>query len=194
MVKWGFKVRGSDSVHETVWTALGSGYELYRVKAGHGGICFFKRQFCAQNQGFVLSIAFREQRDSNCVKAAHVPLSCPGSRFSGFHPSTLTSSDPHTLPPPILRTSAQDPRRVCPTHGSRSQIITISSSLPLASHLPECAQRTVSTGPVCIVRVHSDLGGRLDDSAAWLRMGFVLQILIRASRPPVAMRDPSGWT
>lgn len=28
----------------------------------------------------------------------NVPDSCPGSRLSGFQPSTLTSSVPHTLP------------------------------------------------------------------------------------------------
>ena len=70
----------------------------------------------------------------------------------------------------------------------------ISSSLPLANHRPECAQRTVNTGPVCIVRVHSDFGGRPDSSEAWLRMGFVLHIRIFASSPPVATREPSGCT
>ena len=65
----------------------------------------------------------------------------------------------------------------------------ISSSLPLANHRPECAQRTVNTGPVCIVRVHSDFGGRPDSSEAWLRMGFVLHIRIFASSPPVATRE-----
>lgn len=80
------------------------------------------------------------------------------------------------------------------THGSRSHIITISSSLPLASHRPECAQRTTSTGPVCIVSVLSDFGGRPESSEAWLRIGFVLQMRTFASRPPVAMREPSGWT
>lgn len=31
-----------------------------------------------------------------------IPLSCPGKRFKGFHPSTLTSSEPQTLPDPDL--------------------------------------------------------------------------------------------
>lgn len=85
-------------------------------------------------------------------------------------------------------------RRKVNTHGSRSQIMTISSSLPLASQRPECAHRTVNTGPVCIVSVHSDLGGLFESSEAGLRIGFVLHIRILASRPPVAMREPSGWT
>ena len=72
--------------------------------------------------------------------------------------------------------------------------MTTSSSLPLASHLPECAHRTTSTGPVCIVNVESDFGGRLDSSEVASRIGFVLHMRILASRPPVAMRDPSGWT
>ena len=72
--------------------------------------------------------------------------------------------------------------------------MTISSSLPLASHRPEWAQRTVSTGPVCIDSVHSDFGGLPDSSLAGLSIGFVLQIRTLASRPPVAMREPSGWT
>jgi len=72
--------------------------------------------------------------------------------------------------------------------------MTISSSLPLASHRPEWAQRTVSTGPVCIDNVHSDFGGLPDSSLAWLSIGFVLHIRTLASRPPVAIREPSGWT
>ena len=80
------------------------------------------------------------------------------------------------------------------THGSKSHIITISSSLPLANHRPEWAHRTTSTGPVCIVRVLSDFGGLPDNSDAWLRMGFVLQMRTLASSPPVAIREPSGWT
>lgn len=68
----------------------------------------------------------------------------------------------------------------------------IASSLPLASHRPECAHLTVSTGPVCIVSVHNDLGGRPDCSEAGLRIGFVLQMRTFASNPPVAIRDPSG--
>ncbi len=80
------------------------------------------------------------------------------------------------------------------TYGSRSQTITISSSLPLANHRPECAQRTVSTGPVCIESVHSDFGGLPDASDAGLRIGFVLQMRTLASRPPVAIREPSGCT
>ena len=72
--------------------------------------------------------------------------------------------------------------------------MTISSSLPLANHLPLWAHRTTRTGPVCMVSVHSDFGGRPDASDAGLRMGFVLQIRIFASRPPVAIREPSGWT
>ena len=70
----------------------------------------------------------------------------------------------------------------------------IASSLPLASHLPECAHRTVSTGPVCIVRVHSSFGGRPESSESRLRIGFVLHMRTFASRPPVAMREQSGWT
>ena len=72
--------------------------------------------------------------------------------------------------------------------------MTISSSLPLASQRPECAHRTVSTGPVCIVRVQSDFGGLLESSDAGFRMGFVLQMRILASSPPVAIREPSGCT
>lgn len=68
----------------------------------------------------------------------------------------------------------------------------IASSLPLASHRPECAHLTVRTGPVCIVREHRDFGGRPDCSEAILRIGFVLHILTFASSPPVAIRDPSG--
>jgi hypothetical protein len=47
---------------------------------------------------------------------------------------------------------------------------------------------------VCIVNVHRDLGGFPDSSDASLRMGLVLQMRILASRPPVAIREPSGWT
>jgi hypothetical protein len=72
--------------------------------------------------------------------------------------------------------------------------MTTSSSLPLASQRPECAQRTQSTGPVCIASVQSCLGGRPASSAACESMGRVLQMRTRASRPPVAMREPSGWT
>lgn len=72
--------------------------------------------------------------------------------------------------------------------------MTISSSLPLASHLPECAHRTVRTGPVCMVRVHSDFGGLFKSSEAGLRIGFVLHIRILASSPPVAILEPSGCT
>lgn len=45
-----------------------------------------------------------------------------------------------------------------------------------------------------MVNVQSDLGGRFDCSERLLMMGFVLHILIFASRPPVAMREPSGCT
>jgi hypothetical protein len=47
---------------------------------------------------------------------------------------------------------------------------------------------------VCIVRVDSALGGLFDSSDAGFSIGLVLQILILASSPPVAMREPSGWT
>ena len=80
------------------------------------------------------------------------------------------------------------------THGSRSHIIIIASSLPLANHLPECAHLTVNTGPVCIARVHSNFGGRPESSESLFKIGFVLHILILASRPPVAIREQSGWT
>ena len=125
-----------------------------------------------------------------------VPLSCPGNRFRGFQPSMLISSEPHTLPLAVLRFIERHAKenRMERTNGSRSHIITISSSLPLASHLPELAQRTHNTGPVCMVRVHRDLGGRFECSETLFRMGFVLHILIFASRPPVAMREPSGCT
>lgn len=79
-------------------------------------------------------------------------------------------------------------------YGSRSHIMTISSSLPLASHLPLCAQRTVRTGPVCIVSVHSDLGGLLESSDVGFSIGLVLHMRILASSPPVAIREPSGCT
>ncbi len=45
-----------------------------------------------------------------------------------------------------------------------------------------------------MVNVHSDLGGLFVCSETVFRMGFVLHILILASRPPVAMREPSGCT
>jgi len=45
-----------------------------------------------------------------------------------------------------------------------------------------------------MVNVHRDLGGRFDCSETLLRIGFVLHILTFASRPPVAMREPSGCT
>ena len=70
----------------------------------------------------------------------------------------------------------------------------ISSSLPLANHLPECAHLTVSTGPVCMLRVQRDFGGRFERSEAGFRMGFVLHTRTFASSPPVAIREPSGWT
>ena len=45
-----------------------------------------------------------------------------------------------------------------------------------------------------MVNVHKDLGGLFDSSEMLFRMGFVLHILILASRPQVAMREPSGCT
>ena len=134
---------------------------------------------------------------------ADAPLSWPTSRFSGFHPSTFTLSEPHTFPFSVLthmRAHSLGPAHASKivttvnTHGSRSQIITISSSLPLVSHLPECAHLTTSTGPVCIVSVHRLFSGRPESSEAWLRMGFVLQMRTFASSPPVAIREPSGCT
>ena len=47
---------------------------------------------------------------------------------------------------------------------------------------------------MCIVSVHSDFGGFPEASDAGLRIGFVLHIRILASRPPVAILEPSGWT
>jgi hypothetical protein len=44
------------------------------------------------------------------------------------------------------------------------------------------------------VRVHSDFGGLFDDSEFALSIGFVLQMRIFESRPPVAIREPSGCT
>jgi hypothetical protein len=44
--------------------------------------------------------------------------------------------------------------------------MTIVSSLPLASHLPEKAHLTARTGPVCIERVDNDFGGLLESSDA----------------------------
>jgi hypothetical protein len=126
------------------------------------------------------------------------PLSWPCSRFKGFQPSTLTSSDPHTFPRAFLRVdlSQRKPQKslLITTHGSWSHTITVSSSLPLANHFPECAHLTVRTGPVCIVSVHNDFGGLPDNSEASFRIGLVLHIRIFASRPPVAIRDPSGCT
>jgi hypothetical protein len=72
-------------------------------------------------------------------------------------------------------------------------MITV-SSLPLASHLPEKAQRTHSTEPVCEFKVQSDLGGLFDSSDAALKIGRVDQMRTLESMPPVAMRDPSGCT
>jgi hypothetical protein len=45
-----------------------------------------------------------------------------------------------------------------------------------------------------MVKVQSDFGGRPDCSEAGFKIGFVLHIRILASRPPVAIREPSGWT
>lgn len=45
-----------------------------------------------------------------------------------------------------------------------------------------------------MVSVHNDFGGRLDNSEAGFRIGFVLHIRILASSPPVAIREPSGCT
>lgn len=70
----------------------------------------------------------------------------------------------------------------------------ISSSLPLANHRPECAHLTVSTGPVCMLSVQRDFGGRFERSEAVLRIGLVLHMRTFASSPPVAIREPSGWT
>ena len=123
------------------------------------------------------------------------PLSWPGSRFKAFQPSTLISSEPHTFPraPLIFAVNANQHRwYIRATHGSWSQTITVWSSLPLASHFPECAHLTTNTGPPCIVRVQSDFGGFPDSSDASFRMGLVLHIRIFASSPPVAIREPSG--
>jgi hypothetical protein len=70
--------------------------------------------------------------------------------------------------------------------------MTMVSSLPLASQRPECAQRTQSTGPVCMESVQSDFGGLFARSAAAERMGRVDQMRTLASIPPVAMREQSG--
>jgi len=43
-----------------------------------------------------------------------------------------------------------------------------------------------------MLKVHSDFGGRPDSSEAALRIGFVLHIRTLASKPPVAIREPSG--
>ena len=80
------------------------------------------------------------------------------------------------------------------THGSRSQIMTMVSSLPLASHRPEYPHLTTRTGPVCIERVDRDFGGRPESSDDSFRIGFVLHIRTLASSPPVAIREPSGCT
>ena len=44
------------------------------------------------------------------------------------------------------------------------------------------------------MNIHSDFGGHPDCSATWLNIGFVLQMHTLASSPPVAIREPSGWT
>jgi hypothetical protein len=41
------------------------------------------------------------------VIKAGAPLECPGSRFKAFQPSTLTSSEPHTLPFAVLKDSTK---------------------------------------------------------------------------------------
>ena len=127
-----------------------------------------------------------------------LPLSWPGSRFRGFQPSTLTSSEPQSFPLALLYHGTPQISIGCRqdrgTHGSRSHIITMVSSLPLASHRPENAHLTARTGPVCIERVDSDLGGRPESSADSFRIGFVLHIRTLASSPPVAIREPSGCT
>lgn len=125
-----------------------------------------------------------------------IPLSCPGKRFKGFHPSTLTSSEPQTLPDPDLSVIHQAKTIVSciekVAHGSKSQIMMTASSLPLASHRPECAHRTTSTGPVCMLSVQRDFGGRPFSSLVLFKMGLVDQIRTFASRPPVAIRELSG--
>lgn len=47
---------------------------------------------------------------------------------------------------------------------------------------------------MCILRVQRDLGGRFERSEAGFRMGLVLHMRTFASSPPVAIREPSGWT
>ncbi len=47
---------------------------------------------------------------------------------------------------------------------------------------------------MCIDNVHSDFGGLFESSDAGTRIGFVLHIRTLASSPPVAIREPSGWT
>lgn len=68
------------------------------------------------------------------------------------------------------------------------------SSLPLANLLPFFDQRTHRTGPVCIANVHKVLGIFPARSVASLRIGFVDHMRILQSMPPVAIREPSGWT
>ena len=99
---------------------------------------------------------------------------------------------PSRMPESTISPESNPKERI--THGSKSHIMTISSSLPLASQRPLCAHRTHKTGPVCIVNVLSDFGGLFDSSEAGFKIGFVLHIRILASSPPVAMREPSGCT
>ncbi len=115
------------------------------------------------------------------------PDSCPTSRLSGFQFSTLTSSDPHTLPPPDLRSPSINHYRYAQpsdpsggTHGSKSHTMTTPSSLPLARYRPWCAQRTVSTGPLCSASVHSSLGLAGSAAIASERIGRVdhMRILV----------------
>lgn len=54
------------------------------------------------------------------------------------------------------------------------------SSLPLASHLPEWVQRTVRTGPACILSVERWVGNPLSRAASF-RIGLVDHIRIFAS-------------
>lgn len=132
-----------------------------------------------------------------------LPATWATSRLRGFQFSTLTSSEPHNLPPPSLLSvslMARTPLTVDQsraTYGSRPQIMPTWSSDPLARYRPLCAQRTVKTAPkmckliawwnssthqgslpVCSDIVHRSFSFASTFSASELRIGTVDQILI----------------
>lgn len=118
------------------------------------------------------------------------PLSCPGRRFSGFQPSTFTSSDPHTFPFAALRLRSANMSEITLREHSRVKVPYHDDSIVAPARQPPAGMRP----PHCQngSGVHCKGAQRLWGSSRLL--GSDIEDRLCAPYPDFRVQSPCSYT